>query len=172
MVVATVTIGELNGVSPGTPTNNVANINMTAAEEVNSDPTGANVIIAGNNSYEKANYIYLELINDSNKIDNFKWWITPSTPETGITYKTNVQNPLVDDGYPGGGLVDTISTIADQAYPTTEPGLENIGVSGGSGGLDTNATRSDLMFSQLQTTGSADPGDVITKTLHAQYDEQ
>ena len=48
MTVADVTIGELNGVSPGTPTNNVTNINMTSAEEVNSDPTG-NVIIASNN---------------------------------------------------------------------------------------------------------------------------
>lgn len=173
MVVATVTIGELNGVSPGTPTNNVTHINMTSTEEVNSDAAG-NVIIAGNNSYEKCNYVYLELINDSNQIDNFKWWLTPSTPETGIAYKTNLQEypSLQDDSFPGGGLVDTISTIADQTYPTAEPSNENIGVSGGQGGLSGDATSSDLVFSQLQSTGAADPGDVITKTLHAQYDEQ
>lgn len=169
MTVADVQVGEQNGAAPGTPTNNVSHINMGSVDQVNLDPS-LNVILATENAFEKWNFIYLLAINDSNKIDNFKVWLTPSTPETGISYLTNLQNPLVNDAYTTPTA--STSTVADQAYPTAEPGSENIGVSGGSGGLDTDTTRSDLFCSQLQTTGSAAPGDVSQKTVHVQYDEQ
>jgi hypothetical protein len=169
MVTADVQIAETNAGPVETP--NVANINHGDTDTVNLVPANFTVV-AGENSYAKYNRIRLNLINDSNKIDNFKHWMTPSTPETGITYKTNCQEDpsLQNDSFVNP--VKTTSTVADQSMPTTPPTATNVGVSGGTGGLSSDATHSDYIVSQVQTTVSADPGDLIQKTLHFQYDEQ
>jgi len=172
MTVATVTIAETNG-SGATVTNNVTNINFGSVDAVNLTPAN-NPIQAGNNSFEKWLRYYLSAINDSNKIDNFQVWMTTASADpAGVSYFTNLNTgTLPTDSYPAGGPVSSDSTYADQSMPTGDPGAENIGVSGGSGGLSTNGTYSDYMVFQLKTTGSAPPGDLPQKTFHFQYDEQ
>jgi len=168
MVVAVVQISESNLVGENV-TNNVTNLNIGSADAVNL-VVASNTIIATENSFEKWTRIRCDTIEDSNKIDNFKFWMTPATAETGITYLTNAQNPLANDAF--ATPVATTSTIADVAMPTSVPGSENIGVSGGSGGLTADNTFSDYCVIQVQVTGAADPGDLLQKTFHYQYDEQ
>lgn len=170
MVVATVQISETNGAG-ATVTNNISNINMGSVDTPNLVAAN-NPVNAGTNAFEKWVRYYLSAKNDSNKIDNFQVWMTPSTAETGITYKTNLSTTLQNDSYPGSGPTTSTSTVADLAMPTSDPGATNIGVSAGTGGLSTNGTYSDYIVFQLQVGSGAAPGNLLQKTFNFQYDEQ
>jgi len=123
----------------------------------------------GDYSYEKFNRYKLSNLSGSNKIDNFKVWLTGSA-DTGIIHNSNLDAALDDEAY--HTPVNTISTEADTVVPTTTPGAENIGKSGANGGLDTNGQYSDNIISQVKTEGTASPGDQTSRDWYYQYDEQ
>ncbi len=171
MVVATVTIAESNGVTP-TVTNSISNLNMTSADEINSSSSG-NPVTAANRSYQKWIRYYLAAINTSNKIDNFQVWLTPIPSTTGVSYVTNLQTASPpDDAFQTPATANEDGSLTDQTMPTTDPLAWNIGVGSANGGLSANGTYSDYIVIQLVTTGSTPPGNLPTKTIHFQYDEQ
>ena len=169
MVVAQVEIAESNGALE-TVTVNVSNLNFGSIDAANL-PFSSNPITAVQNSFEKYFRYNLININTSNKIDNFQVFLTPAPTVLGITYKTNIKTaPLVNSAY----VQPTASTsiVATLTFPSSDPGAENVGVAGASGGLTGPNTFSDYIVAQLQTTGSSPPGDLPQKTFHFEYDEQ
>jgi hypothetical protein len=168
MTVASVEICESNTGSQ-TVTHNPSNFNFGSVDAPNIVVADFPIMAPGN-SFEKWLRYHLVLINDSNKIDNFKVWMTPDTVETGLTFMSNLSTTLQNDVY--ATPVNSVSTKADLAMPTTQPGTQNIGVSAGSGGLSTNNTFSDYIVLQLQAGGSTPPGNKLSRTFNFMYDEQ
>lgn len=189
MAVATVHIKEYNGDSQqpnnppdqtsGSEQDDVSQLNLVSENAAESS-SSANPVTAGNRSFSKWVVYELHNKNDSNKIDNFQVWMTPERTTEGILYKTNLNTdlsittsiyplPPTATDFTSGGEGD-VATESD--FPVTDPTVENIGVSKGSGGLSTNATHSDFIAIQLVTTGSTPPGNLPQKTFHFQYDEQ
>lgn len=123
----------------------------------------------GDYSFEKLNRLKLSNLSGSNKIDNFKVWLS-GTEDTGIVHLTNLTGSLIDDAY--HTPINTVSADATEAVPTTEPSLENLGKSGATGGMNTNGQYSDINYSQAETQGGASPGDQTTLNWYYQYDEQ
>lgn len=169
MVVATVVLSESNGASE-TVTDNIANLNMGSVDSPNLN-YASNPIVAGTNSYEKWLRIKLVNINNSNKIDNFQIYMTPAPSVTGVSYLTNLKTaPLNQNAY--STPTNAVSSVATLSMPTSDPGVENIGVAGGSSGLSTANSYSDYFVTQVQTTAASPPGDIPQKTIHVEYDEQ
>lgn len=168
MTVASLELSETNGAT--VVTDGITNLNYVSVDTPNAS-SSANPITAGQNSYEKYIRIHLIAINDSNQVDNFQIWMTPSATTTGISYYANLKTaPTNNDTY--ATPVTTTSTKATLAMPTSDPGSYNLGVGGASTALTTNNTYSDYFISQLRTTGSTPPGNLPQKTIHVQYDEQ
>ena len=169
MVVATVVISESNGAGE-TVTDNISNVNFGSVDAPNLSYAD-NPVVAGTPSFEKWLRIKLVNPNDSNKIDNFQVYMTPAPSVAGVSYKTNLKTaPLNQNAY--STPTNAVSTVATLTMPTSDPGAENIGVGGGSGGLSTANSYSDYIVLQIQTTSSTPPGDVPQKTFHFEYDEQ
>jgi hypothetical protein len=191
MTVATVHIKEYYGTSApnnppdqtsGNEQDNVSNLNLVSVLGTEQS-SSANPVTAGNRSFSKWVVYELHAKNDSNKIDNFQGWMTPAATTTGVTYETNLNTDLAltTSVYPspGGPSAVDFETASEgdvespaSLYPTSDPGVENIGVTEGSAGLSTNSTHSDFIAIQLVTTGSTPPGNLPQKTFHFQYDEQ
>lgn len=171
MVVATVHIAESNGAGE-TVTDDISNLNLVSVDAAQAS-SSANPVTAGNRSYQKWVRYELHAINDSNKIDNFQVWMTPSPSITGISYVTNLQTATPpNDAYQTPSTADEDGTLTDQTMSTADPGSWNIGVGGANTGLSSNGEYSDYIVIQLVTTGSTPPGNLPQKTFHFQYDEQ
>lgn len=193
MAVASVHIMEFNG---GTQTNNpptqtsdndqddVSQLNLTS-ENASESSSSQNPVTAGTRSFSKWVVYELHTLNDSNKIDNFQVWMTDAPITDGIAYKTNLNTDLTltTSIYPAPPTATDFKTSGqgdveiESDFPTSDPGAENIGVSEGSGGLNSDTpfaagNTSDLIAIQLVTTGATPPGNLPQKTFHFQYDEQ
>jgi len=163
---ANVLISEMN--TGSVTTDNVTNINYGSNDSYD-------LVIAtypinrGDYSFEKLNMYYLSNLSGSNSIDNFKVWLTGSA-DTGIVHRSNLSGSLDNHAY--HTPINTVSTEAAVAVPTTEPPAENIGKSGATGGLNANGQYSDIIYSQAETQGSANPGNQTSRDWYYQYDEQ
>lgn len=191
MVVANVHIKEYNGAiaqtnPPATNvgsglggTDDVSNLNLVSIDQAEAS-SSANPVTANNRSFSKWFAYELHAINDSNKIDNFQVWLTPTPTAMGVVYYSNLNTTLTSTTsiYPNPPTAADFTTggegdveVANNNW-FADPAAENIGVSEGSGGLAANGAHSDFIAVQLDTTGSTPPGNLPQKTVHAQYDEQ
>ena len=68
--------------------------------------------------------------------------------------------------------VNTVSTKAINAVPTTVPSLPNLGKSGANTPMTVDGQYSDYNCSQAETEVGASPGDQTTLNWYYQYDEQ
>jgi len=172
---ATVQIAERNGVSPGTETPNVSNLNMGSADTPNLVPaTYPITAMADGHAFEKWIRINLTALGGSTRIDNLKAWLS----SLGGGWKTGegMSSNLRTSGWvntPYATPVETNSAVADQVMPESLPGGPNIGIGGSLAGyLDAAPSYSDYIVLQLDVTASTPAGNVNQKTITFQYDEQ
>jgi len=152
-----------------TVSHDVANINFGSNDSTE-------IVIAtypinrGDYSYEKWLRYHVSNLSGSNQIDNLQVWLTGSA-DTGIVHLTNLSGTVQDDAY--ATPIATVSTLATIAMPITDPGAANIGKSGSTATpLDTTGQYSDYIVTQVETQGSAAPGDQTSRNWYFQYDEQ
>jgi len=131
------------------------------------DATAANYsdnpITAGNNSFGV--YLRGKFTGTFNNIDNLQFWMsTDFSPNTGLS--------VVFGGNNISYATPAVAATGDSAVPTSDPGTANVSIGGALTGDLTGTGYSDYIRLQLQTTGSAAPGDTSLATFTLQYDEQ
>lgn len=163
---ATVEIDEANGAGE-TLSHNITNSNMGSSDEVNLTAAD-NPVVPGDNTYEKWQKIHVTAMGGSSVIDNLKVWRTGALGGSA-THVTNARESSYGGAESYATPVATVSTVADQAMPTSEPSGANLGIGGSLSGQLTGTGSSDYLVHQIQT----DAGDVAgaTTTMHYQYDE-
>jgi hypothetical protein len=163
---ATIEIDEANGAGE-TLSHNIANSNMGNVDA--KELVAVNYpITPGESSYEKWQKIHITAMGGSSKIDNLKIWRTGALGGSA-THKTNARTSSYGGAPTYAQPVKTVSTIATQAMPTSEPATANLGIGGSLTGSLTAVGSSDYLVHQITT----DAGDVAgsSSTAHYQYDE-
>ena len=163
---ATVQINEFNTVGE-TKTASITNTNMGDTDAVNLDPV-AYPVTPGNYTYEKWQKIEVTAMGGSSAIDNLKIWRTGALGGSA-THKTNARETTYGGAETYATPIKTVSTIATETMPTSEPSGANLGIGGALAGSLTAAGSSDYLVHQIGT----DAGDVdgSTSTMNYQYDE-
>lgn len=173
---ATVTLDERNGASPGVDTADVANVNFGSADVPALTPASYPITAGADvHSYEKWLRLNVTDLGESTVVDNIKVWLS----NLGGGWKTDEgisSNATLRDytaaSYPAGGPVNTDSADAVNALPESEPIGPNIGIGGALSGQITAPGYSDWIVLQLDVSASTPSGDVNQKTLTFQWDER
>ncbi len=175
---ATVVLSETNGPSAAkVETNDISNVNMGSDDSAELTPATYPVTAqTDGHAYEKWLRFYVSDLGGSSQVDNLKVWVS----NLGGGWKTGEgmsvtlrESGYVEPTYNTGGPIETNSADADQVMPETEPSGANLGIGGSLAGTITGAPEySDYMVLQLDVTASTPAGNVNTKTLTFQYDEQ
>ncbi|MHA2426513.1 MAG: hypothetical protein ACXADB_00535 [Candidatus Hermodarchaeia archaeon] len=173
---ATVVLAETNGAG-AVETLDISNVNFGSNDSAELDPATYPITAkADGHSFEKWLRLYVSAMGGSVQLDNVKIWISNLGGgwKTGEGMSTNLrESGYVEASYPGGGPVDTDSTVATQVMPETEPTGANLGIEGALAGQITSApSYTDFGVLQLDVTASTPAGAVNQKTLTFQYDEQ
>jgi hypothetical protein len=171
---ATVQIVETNGAAPGTDTIGVNNLNFGSVDEANIDPA-VNPITAqaDGHSFEKWIRMYVSALGGSTQVDNLKVWVS----DLGGGYATGegISTNLRETGYSQASYADPVqsdSSVATEAMPTTEPTGANLGIGGSLLGVITSApASSDYAVLQMDVTELTPAGPVNQKTITFQWDE-
>ena len=163
---ATVQINEFNTVSE-TKTASITNTNMGDTDAVNLDPV-AYPVTPGNYTYEKWQKVEVTAMGGSSAIDNLKIWRT-SALGGSAAHLTNARETSYGGAETFDTPIKTVSTIATQVMPTSEPSGANLGIGGDLVTALSAAGSSDYLVHQIGT----DAGDVAgsTSTMNYQYDE-
>ena len=164
---ATVQINEFNTAGE-TKTANITNCNMGSSDSVNLDPV-AYPVTPGDYTYEKWQKVEVTAMGGSSRIDNLKIWRTNALGGSAA-HLTNARETSYGGAETFSTPVVTVSSIATQTMPSTEPTDANLGIGGSlTGTLDTTGS-SDYLVHQIGT----DAGDVAgsTSTMNYQYDKR
>lgn len=171
---ATVQIAERNGVSPGTETDGITNMNMGSIDQPNLNASTYPITAPGQ-SFEKWERVYVSNMGGSAALDNIRIWLSSigSGWAVGETMTCNLKTSgYVSAAYPAGGPSSSSSTVATTSMPTSQPGSANIGISGALSGQITAAPAySDYFVLQEHVTSSTPAGALQTKTLSIMWDE-
>ncbi len=170
-MVATVEICESNG-STETITHNVSNLNCGDAEEPNMDYAN-HPIPQGQNAYAKLMRMHWSA-GTANKLDNFQVYKSAGAYKSGegIQASLNTNQANYDTVKVTVYAQGAKTTYTAYAILETDPGAANLGIGGSLTGSLVAIGYSDYFKFQLQTTGSTPQGDLNTKTITFQYDEQ
>jgi len=130
------------------------------------DATAANYttypVVAGTNSFDV--WLLGKFTGTFNKVDNAQFWMsTDFSPNTGLPVKWSCQ-----DAYQTPSTGDT---YASAAIPTSDPGSQNVSITGDTTGCLEASGYTDWIVLQLQTTTGAAAGDTSLATFTLQYDE-
>ena len=163
---ATVQINEFNTVGE-TKTASITNTNMGNTDAANLDPV-AYPVTPGEYTYEKWQKIEVTAMGGSSRIDNLKIWRTGALGGSAA-HLTNARETTYGGAETFATPLVTVSTLATQVMPTTEPTGANLGIGGALAGNLEAAGSSDYLIHQIGT----DAGDVAgsTSTMNYQYDE-
>jgi len=135
-------------------------------------------ITAGNNSYGK--YVYGKFSGTFNSIAAGLWAHTAGAMGTGLTIKASPTMTTDGDRLAyatpsitahSGLTLDATSVIAIGSGKAVWFGATSPSASGKAASMTTNPCYTNFLTHQLQTTGSAAPGDTATATFTIQYDE-
>jgi len=163
---ATVQIDEYNTVAE-TKTANITNTNMGDTDAVNLDPV-AYPVTPGNYTYEKWQKIEVTAMGGSSAIDNLKIWRTGALGGSAA-HLTNARTTSYGGAATFATPIKTVSTIATQTMPSSEPAGANLGIGGSLTGALTAAGLSDYLVHQIGTNVADVAGS--TSTMNYQYDE-
>ena len=177
---------ERNGASPGSATEGVANVNWKAIDDnstVYTDP--AAVIAAGTNSYTK--WQYGKFSGTFNTISNLTYSHQTGALGTGVSLygpkSMTADSDRLAYSTPSRTADNTnitpVNMTATSTSVTVYVGPTGAGDGPGSSGKAASATKpggdgflwTNYLTTQLQTTGSASPGDITQVTMRLQYDE-
>ena len=163
---ATVQINEYNLVGEVKEAN-ITNSNMGDVDDANLDPVEYPVT-PGNYTFEKWQTFEVTALGGSSRIDNLKVWRTGALGGSAA-HLTNARETSYGGAETYATPIKTVSTVADQTMPSTEPTDANLGIGGALAGNLEATGESDLLIHQIGT----DAGDTAgsTSTLNYQYDE-
>jgi len=163
---ATVAIAEFNTAGE-TKTASITNTNMGDTDAVNLDPV-AYPVTPGNYTYEKWQKIEVTAMGGSSAIDNLKIWRTGALGGSAA-HLTNARETSYGGAETFATPIKTVSTLATETMPTSEPTDANLGIGGDLVTALSAAGLSDYLIHQIGT----DAGDVAgsTSTMNYQYDE-
>jgi len=163
---ATVQINEFNTVGESEESN-ITNTNMGSTDAPNLDPV-ANPVVPGEYTFEKWQKIEVTAMGGSSAIDNLKVWRTGALGGSAA-HKTNAREATYGGAETFATPLETVSTLADQTMPSSEPTDANLGIGGDLVTALSAAGSSDYLIHQIGT----DAGDVAgsTSTMNFQYDE-
>ena len=163
---ATLEIDEYNTVGE-TVTHNITNSNMGSTDAVNL-VAATYPVIPGENTYEKWQKVHVTAMGGSSAIQNLKIWRTTALGGAA-THVTNARTAAYGGAEVFATPIATISTVADQAMPTSEPVSANLGIAGSLAGSLGAAGYSDYLVMQIQTNVA----DVVgaSTTMNYQYSE-
>lgn len=156
---ATVRINEANGAGQ-TVTNGITNSNYGSNDSANL--TAATYpITAGQNSYEKWQKLEVTAMGGSSKVKDIKVWYT-GTLSGSDDLVTNARTSSYGGAETYATPVNTASTVADQAMPSTAPSTANLGIGGSLTGELTTTGSSDYLVTQLQVDAATTAGASLT----------
>lgn len=175
---ATFEFDEENGTASGSPPAGTSTHNVTNCNWKNIDDTttaySSSPITAGNNSFSK--YQAGHFSGTYNQILNGLWAHTAGAFGTGLTLKGKVAPNTNAYATPATSAnadltVDMTSVIAIGSGQAVQFGATSPEATGKAASTTSNPAFTEWLATQLQTTGSAAPGDTVTATLTLQYDE-
>ena len=118
-------------------------------------------VTAGSNSYEVN--LRASFAGTFNKIQNLQFWQSAGSLGTGCALKWCTDGTTIYNQ-----ATTAASGHALAAIPAADPGTANVGIGGDLQGSLVAVGYSDYMVSQLQTSGTAAPGDTGTITFTLQ----
>lgn len=168
---ATVQVSETY--AAGTTQDNIANINFGSTSSYEIVPASYPITIPGsgtNYSYEK--WIRLKCSGTYNVVDNLQFWKSAGTYSTGCSVYGN-QSTSTPQPTSYTAAVNTLSTVATIAVPTSDPNDNNLSIDNSlTGSFTSNETAySDYLVLQLRVDDTASPGNMNQLTFTFQYDE-
>jgi len=138
------------------------NLNLGSTLAANLAPS-TYPITAGTYSYEK--WIRAYFSGTFTRIENLQFWKSAGEYGTGETLKwTGQQTEWV-------APTTTVSTYADTAVPTSDPGTANVSITGTTTASLVASGYSDFIILQASIGLTATAGAVAQKTFTLQYDE-
>lgn len=169
---ATTTWYEQNGTATGSPAGGTPTVVTTCDwKSVDNATTtrAAAPVAAGENSYNKYNYVYFS--GTFNEISDVKFAHTAGTLGTGISLKGKISSTYTTPATTAmTGATDITSTT-----PISSGMSVDLSTSGPNGtthaSSQTTACYTQYIITQVQTTASAAAGDSGTATLTVQYNE-
>lgn len=160
------TWSEGNGTNAGTETGSRSECNWKNIDD-STTAYSSSPITAGNNSFTK--YQAVKFGGTWNTLSAGSYFGSTATPGTGLTVKAAVVT---------SGTTPSTSASGDSNIPTSAGTLTAnftttaMGYAAGSSSISFSATvYMNALRTQLQTTGSAAPGDITSVTLTAQWTE-
>lgn len=160
---STQTWSEGNGANAGTETTSRGEINFKNIDD-STTAYSSSPITAGNNSFGKYQAIkfggtYNQLLSLTYKVDN-------NAPATGVSIVGAVVT---------SGTTPSASATGDSAMSTTGAAANftstTLGYAAGASTTTSNPVYGNAMRVQLQTTSSAAPGDIASRTFTASWSE-
>lgn len=169
---ATTTWYEQNGTATGSPAGGTPTVVTTCDWKSVDDATttrAAAPVAAGENSYNKYNYVYFS--GAFNEISDVKFAHTAGTLGTGISLKGKISSTYTTPATTAmTGATDITSTTPISSGMSVD--LSTSGPNGTShAASQTTACYTQYIITQVQTTASAAAGDSGTATLTVQYNE-
>jgi len=171
---ATFQWGEDNGTQTGSPTKGTTRTLDRAEQNWKNidDSTTAyssSPITAGNNSYEK--WTFGKFTGTYNQILTGKWAHTAGTMGTGLTIKGVVGTAYTTPSTTANAnlTTDMTSAIAIGSGAAVQFGATGPEATGKAASTTANPAYTEWLTHQLQTTGSANPGETDTATMTLQY---
>lgn len=128
-------------------------------------------IVAGNNSYER--FMFGKFTGTFNQVLSGLWAHITTAFGTGLTLKGNVTTTYTTPSNTANASLTTDMTaaIAIGSGQTVLFGATGPEAAGKASSSTANPSYTQYLISQLQTTGSAAPGDTAQVTLELQYAE-
>jgi hypothetical protein len=163
---ATLQINEFNGAG-ATKTASITNTNMGSADAVNLN-VDTYPIDNGTNSFEKWQKIEVTAMGGASKINNIKVWRTGALNGATV-HLTNARIASYGGAQVYSQPTASISSVATQTMPSSEPATANLGIAGSLAGELTAIGATDYLVHQLQSDISDVAGN--TTDLNYQWDE-
>lgn len=160
---STQTWSEGNGTGAATETTSRADCNWKNVDD-STTAYSSSPITAGNNSFTK--YQAIKFAGTYNTLSSLTYKVSSNAPGTGLSVVaavvTSGTTPATTAS--GDGAASTTGTAAN--FTTTA-----LGYAVGTSSTSSNPTYGNAYRTQLQTTGSAAPGDISTVTITASWTE-
>lgn len=160
---STQTWSEGNGSNAGTETTSRAEANWKNIDD-STTAYSASPITAGNNSFTK--YQAIKFAGTYNTLSSLTYKVSTAAPGTGLSVVAAVVT---------AGVTPTATASGDAAASTTGTSANftatTLGYAAGAATSSANPVYGNAYRTQLQTTGSAAPGDITSVTITATWTE-
>ena len=169
MAVAT-TISEFNGAE--TESTSRTQLNMGSDDSTHID-TAVYPVAASDTVFCYEKWVKMKFTGITNKVDNLQIWKSAGTLDGAASIDTNARTSAYGGAETWASPINTVSTVATETMPATDPGAANLGIAGSlTGDIQIATGESDYLIIQYQPGAAHAAGDIATLTWTFQWDEQ